>query len=763
MKPSSGRSEADANLEPDEVPLAGTPAPLEATSKGVTPEVVPADDGVRQPERGKWDMRRRATRATRANGDDVSQPPRRQELSEIAISASGGSVVISDDDPSVGPNVLDWLRQPWLYGLNYGQTILLIILIIITLVSRFINVGDRAMHHDESMHAKFAWDTFRGQVYKYNPLLHGPFQFLSVATSFWIFGATEATARAVPAFFGVGLVAISFLWRRWLGTTGWIVAVAMFVFSPSFIYFARMLREDSYTATWTLLAMTGFIGFILHRRRAWYYTFCVGLSFERSARERGASGTFTSAWFQLWRDRDGFWGLGTFSGGIVIFFLIFIVLFTSLFTNFGGIREGLIGGIRYWLEQHGVQRGNQPWYYYILILSAYETLPFVFFIAGTVEYLRRPTWLTSFLLWWGWGALTIYSWAGEKMPWLVIHIATPMVFVAARFIGDVWRDPASDPWKVRITTGVGVLLSFWCIHTGWPVNFDRPDTPRDLLVYTQTAPDVKKVMADIERISLEQTANSRDIGVTVQSGTWWPFSWYLRDYKNVDYPAQLTSPATKPIVLIALEDDEKNAPFLNGYTKTKYKMRWWYPEDYRNITLQSFRNVITNSETRSGLWQWLIYREPTQPLGSYDFYVYLKDGISTGTPQVGGAPLAPSAPRINPEAYAGKSVPVQLLSEFGTTGKANGQYTLPRGIASAGANAFFIADTGNHRIQKVDRAGKVLLAWGTEGSGDGQFKEPMGVATDRDGNVFVADTWNHRIQKFDPNGKFLLKWSGQNG
>ena len=852
MKPSSDRSEADASLEPDEVPLAGAPAPLEATSKVVTPEVVPAGDGVRQPERGRWDMRRRATRASRSDGDDVSQPPRRQELSEIAISASGGSVVISDDDPSVGPNVLDWLRQPWLYGLNYGQAILLLILIITTLVTRFLNVGDRAMHHDESMHAKFAWDTFRGQFYKYNPLLHGPFQFLSVATSFWIFGATEATARAVPALFGVGLVAISFLWRRWLGTTGWIVAIAMFVFSPSFIYFARMLREDSYTATWTLLAMTGFIGFILHRRRAWYYAFCVGLSFayatkestfitffllgtfmilsaiwehgtvpmrrivqvaavgaliggflsavvgiykkelfeigggfiglilgafagmvydrsrptdfdERNARERGASGTFTSAWFQLWRDRDGFWGLGTFSGGIVIFFLIFIVLFTSLFTNFGGIREGLIGGIRYWLEQHGVQRGNQPWYYYILILSAYETLPFVFFIAGTVEYLRRPTWVTSFLLWWGWGALTIYSWAGEKMPWLVIHIATPMVFVAARFIGDVWRDPASDPWKVRITTGVGVLLSFWCIHTGWPVNFDRPDTPRDLLVYTQTAPDVKKVMADIERISLEQTANSRDIGVTVQSGTWWPFSWYLRDYKNVDYPAQLTSPATKPIVLIALEDDEKNVPFLNGYTKTKYKMRWWYPEDYRNITLQSFRNVITNSETRSGLWQWLIYREPTQPLGSYDFYVYLKDGLSTGTPQVGGAPAAPIAPRINPEAYAGKSVPVQLLSEFGTTGKANGQYTLPRGIASAGPNAFFIADTGNHRIQKVDRAGKVLLAWGTEGSGDGQFKEPMGVATDRDGNVFVADTWNHRIQKFDANGKFLLKWSGQNG
>ena len=30
--------------------------------------------------------------------------------------------------------------------------------------------------------------------------------------------------------------------------------------------------------------------------------------------------------------------------------------------------------------------------------------------------------------------------------------------------------------------------------------------------------------------------------IVVQSGTWWPFSWYLRDWKNAEYPAQLTAP-----------------------------------------------------------------------------------------------------------------------------------------------------------------------------------------------------------------------------
>ena len=843
---SSNDQDPQVGLAPDEVPATGAPAERPDDASEVQVEA--------ERPRDRVEGRRRLGRIGRASRTTTQS----DEPTEVSVGAapvghaSGGSILIEDDHPDLGPNPLEWLGAPFAWGLSRGQAMLVVVLVMFTVISRFWNVGDRAMHHDESMHAKFAWDTFKGNVYKYNPLLHGPFQFLSVATSFWLFGSTETTARAVPAIFGIALVVMSVLWRRWLGTTGWLIGLAMFALSPSFTYFARMLREDSYTATWTLLAMSGFVGFVLLRRRPWYYAFCVGLSFAYATkestfitmfligtfliltvlwehanlplrraiqvgaagaiiggfmtavigiykkelfeigggfiglvvgaligvaydryktedgdgltpRERGATGTMTGAWRALWTDTTGFWGLGTFSGGIVIFFVIFIVLFTSIFTNFGGIREGLIGGIRYWLEQHGVQRGNQPWFYYVLILSAYETLPFLFFIVATVEYLRRPTWVTSFLLWWGWGALTIYSWAGEKMPWLVIHIATPMVLLAARFLGEIWHRETANPWYRGGSLAVATLLAAWTIHTGWPVNFERPDTPRDLLVYTQTAPDVKKVMADIERMSLEQTANSRDLGVTVQSGAWWPFSWYLRDYKNVDYPSQLNAPATKPVVIVALEDDEKNAPFLNGYSKTKYKMRWWYPEDYRNITLESIRNVFTNAETRSGLWQWLIYREPTQPLGSYDFFVYIKDGVS-------GAPTATSASssgsttaRINPEAYAGKTVPVQSRGQVGTTGKGQGQFTLPRGIVPDGSGSFIVADTGNHRIQKIDSTGKVVVAWGTEGTGDGQFKEPMGVAVDREGNVFVADTWNHRVQKFDANGRFLTKWLGQNG
>jgi outer membrane protein assembly factor BamB len=50
---------------------------------------------------------------------------------------------------------------------------------------------------------------------------------------------------------------------------------------------------------------------------------------------------------------------------------------------------------------------------------------------------------------------------------------------------------------------------------------------------------------------------------------------------------------------------------------------------------------------------------------------------------------------------------------------------------------------------------ELVLQWGSGGNGNGQFSGPHGVEIDADGNVYVADTGNHRIQKFANDGSFL--------
>jgi DNA-binding beta-propeller fold protein YncE len=60
----------------------------------------------------------------------------------------------------------------------------------------------------------------------------------------------------------------------------------------------------------------------------------------------------------------------------------------------------------------------------------------------------------------------------------------------------------------------------------------------------------------------------------------------------------------------------------------------------------------------------------------------------------------------------------------------------------------YVADTGNHRIQKFDSSGKFITMWGSEGSGDGKFYLPHGIAVDSSGYVYVTDRGNSRVEVF---------------
>lgn len=88
-----------------------------------------------------------------------------------------------------------------------------------------------------------------------------------------------------------------------------------------------------------------------------------------------------------------------------IFHGIFLVLFTSIFTNPGGWASGTVGSLGYWLEQHEVERGEQPRYYYLFVTTIYEFLPIIFSILGARLWLQRHRlhkiagyWLTAGLL-----------------------------------------------------------------------------------------------------------------------------------------------------------------------------------------------------------------------------------------------------------------------------------------------------------------------------------------------------------------------------
>jgi DNA-binding beta-propeller fold protein YncE len=108
-----------------------------------------------------------------------------------------------------------------------------------------------------------------------------------------------------------------------------------------------------------------------------------------------------------------------------------------------------------------------------------------------------------------------------------------------------------------------------------------------------------------------------------------------------------------------------------------------------------------------------------------------------------------------------------FVEAWGTPGSGDGELNLIASGYSYGAAAFdadgnlYVADTGNHRIQKFGPDRNFITAWGSQGAEDGQFLRPLTVAVDGRGRVFVGDDLRSDVQVFDSDGGYLATWGGK--
>jgi tripartite motif-containing protein 71 len=105
-----------------------------------------------------------------------------------------------------------------------------------------------------------------------------------------------------------------------------------------------------------------------------------------------------------------------------------------------------------------------------------------------------------------------------------------------------------------------------------------------------------------------------------------------------------------------------------------------------------------------------------------------------------------------------------------------GKLSYPRGIAIDGQGSLYVADSRNHRIEKLKTAdlsveadfGSYTSLAGSDAKklvteAPGKMNEPNGLSVGPDGNLFVIDTWNSRIQVFSPKGKHKRTFTTEDG
>tara|TARA_B100001123_G_C15337246_1_gene1033316 strand:- start:3227 stop:4819 length:1593 start_codon:yes stop_codon:yes gene_type:complete len=517
------------------------------------------------------------------------------------------------------------------------------------------DLGSRAYHHDESIHAHTAWSILQGAKYEYDPVYHGPFLYFAEALLFKVLGASDYSGRLLPAIFGFALVlAIPMLLRRELGRHGTWIAMLAITLSTGFMYFSRFNRNDIFVAFWTLIVMSCLIRFVSSPERKWVLLTGLAFGFSFATKENTYISGFVfvsfvilmGAWVLLARAKlisesavlkkisKAFLALRQDLTGIAVALVLFAVIvglfMSSFLINLANLPQSILLSLTQWIEISGTERVNQPWYFYLIFLAVYEVFALVFSLLILVSIKNRVGLFVFMVVYWAVANIYIYSVVGEKAPWISVHVILPLILLAAWCANALIEASKSRVKQISVVVSMLVLIS-WTARNSIPVTFAHGDVPVDFVIYTQTSRDVKTALSVIETVA-NREGTGTETAIYLESESHWPYAWYLREYSNVNYGPVLYAPPEEKIVLVSMNTANSVGAQFGNYTGVRFKLREWFPEHvYKSWELSSIGDLFTEKGNLKRLFGFYFRRIPPDDLGSTDFVMYLhKDLLANG-------------------------------------------------------------------------------------------------------------------------------------
>lgn len=262
--------------------------------------------------------------------------------------------------------------------------------------------------------------------------------------------------------------------------------------------------------------------------------------------------------------------LRTLAAAGFVFLAIWVTLFSSLFTNPGGLADSL-RSLAIWTQTSGATQVSPPSTY--VAWMAQEELPILLLglaASAWVAWEGRSR-FAIFAAAWATGLLLAYSLIGYKTPWLILNWLVPYALVAGYALSRAWtagRRAVRVGARLVVVAAIG-LSAVQAVQLSF-VDYDREGNP---YVYVHTLRDtldlVSSLKADDQRLG-----TGGQLGVVIMSPDYWPLPWYLRDDHKAGFYGHIVDVAAPVQIVNETQLASLPAAFSTHYREqARYTMR----------------------------------------------------------------------------------------------------------------------------------------------------------------------------------------------
>lgn len=364
---------------------------------------------------------------------------------------------------------------------------------------RLWGIGSTPLSNSEAAQSLAAWSLYHGS--QPDGTLYSPLLLSLNSVTFFLFGASDGSARLAALLLGMVLVMLPITLRRQLGPPVALLASFLLAISPTAIFLSRTVNSEVAVAVGALMIVAGFFNWARTSQRRWLWLLAGGLAvvltggpmaysillvfalialiklpaFKELVSGAIAETQANSAPPAAGEPGAGLAGLRQAGIFLVVMLVLLATTFTLNMSGFGVVPNLLTD----WLSRFGFQAQPAAGFNAVFLLTIYEPLLVLAGLTGLAYVLLRRELLGLVLAFWFGGLLLLDLLMGGRPNGSIILLVVPLAFLAAIALADLlaavrrWGSWANE----GMLLGAGlVIMAFGYIGlTGWLLRSCGPD------------------------------------------------------------------------------------------------------------------------------------------------------------------------------------------------------------------------------------------------------------------------------------------------